>query len=115
MESDNQIAEYVQISVSPAYNKRDTEIAETVLNTLKSHTSVPVEKIKIKVENGIVTLEGEAEWNFHRIIAKTAIEYLAGVRYVINLISLRPKLIASDIERKINFAFNRSTKLTLVR
>lgn len=53
------IAEDIQIGVSPAYNKTDAEIAEGVLNGLKWNTAVQEEKIKIKVENGYVTLEGK--------------------------------------------------------
>ena len=105
------IAEDIQIGVSPAYNKPDTEIAEAVLNALKWHTVVQEEKLKIKVENGNVTLEGEVEWEFQRINAKTAIENIAGVRSVINLITVKPKIAASDIERKISAAFHRNATI----
>ena len=105
------IAEDIQIGVSPAYNKTDTEIAEAVLNALKWHTAVQEEKIKIKVENGNVTLEGEVEWEFQRNNAKTAIENLTGVRSVFNLITVKPKITPSDIQQKINAAFHRSATI----
>ena len=53
------IAEDIQIGVSPVFRKNDTEIAESVLNALKWHSAVPEEKVNVKVEDGIVTLEGE--------------------------------------------------------
>ena len=105
------IAEDIQIGVSPAYNKTDTEIAEAVLNALKWHTAVQEEKIKIKVENGNVTLEGEVEWEYQRNNAKTAIENLTGVRSVFNLITVKPKITASDIQQKISSAFHRSATI----
>jgi osmotically-inducible protein OsmY len=105
------VAEDIQIGVSPAYNKTDTEIAEAVLNALKWHTAVQEEQIKIKVENGVVTLDGEVEWDFQRTNAKAAIENLTGVRAVYNLISLKPKITASDIEQKIKAAFQRSASI----
>lgn len=105
------IAEDIQIGVSPAYNKTDAEIAEAVLNALKWHTAVQEEKIKIKVENGNVTLDGEVEWEYHRTNAKTAIENLTGVRSVFNLITVKPKIAASDIEQKISAAFHRSATI----
>ncbi|WP_026898264.1 BON domain-containing protein [Daejeonella oryzae] len=105
------IAEDIQIGISPAYHKSDTEIAEAVLNALKWHTAVQDEKIKIKVENGIVKLEGEVEWEFQRNKAKTAIENLNGVRSVINLISIKPKVSPKDIEQKISAAFHRSATI----
>src|SRR5574337_221263 len=60
------IAEDIQIGVSPALEKTDVDIAESVVNALKWHSAVPDERIKVKVENGIVTLEGEVEWEYQR-------------------------------------------------
>jgi osmotically-inducible protein OsmY len=105
------IAEDIQIGVSPAYSKTDTEIAEAVINALKWHTAVQEEKIKIRVENGNVRLDGEVEWEFQRINAKAAIENLTGVRTVVNLISIKPKITASDIQQKISSAFQRNATI----
>ena len=105
------IAEDIQIRVSPAYKKSDAEIAQAALNALKWHAAVQDEKIKIKVEDGVVTLDGEVEWDFQRASAKSALENLAGVRGVYNLVALRPKIAASDVERKIRAAFQRSATI----
>ena len=105
------IAEDIQIGVSPAYNKTDAEIAEAVLNALKWHTAVQEEKIKIKVENGNVTLEGEVEWEYQRNNVRTAIENITGVRSVYNLITVKPKITASEIQQKISAAFQRSATI----
>ena len=105
------IAEDIQIGVSPVYNKTDTEIAEAVLNALKWHSAVKEEKIKIKVENGNVRLEGELEWEFQRKNAERAIENLTGVRSVMNLITVKPKVTASVIKQKITDAFERSATI----
>lgn len=102
------IAEDIQVGISPTLRKTDTEIAEAVLNALKWHTAVQDEKIKIKVEDGIVRLEGEVDWEYQRKNAKKAVENLTGVRSVLNLITLKPQVIAADIESKINAAFHRS-------
>ena len=76
------VAEDIQVGVSPVYSKTDTEIAQAVLNALKWHSAVQEEKIKIKVENGNVKLEGEVEWEYQRNNVKTAIENLqVYVRY----------------------------------
>jgi osmotically-inducible protein OsmY len=105
------IAEDIQIGVSPTYRKTDTEIAEAVLNALKWHSAVSEEKIKIKVEDGIVRLEGEVEWEYQSKNAKSSIENLLGVRTVLNLIRVKPKVTAHDIEQKINAAFFRSATI----
>src|SRR5688572_12693291 len=78
------IAEDLHIGLSALNKRTDTEIAEAALNALKWHTSIPDEKIKIKVDDGIITLEGEAQWAFQREAAGNALANLAGVRSIIN-------------------------------
>jgi len=105
------IAEDIQIGVSPSYRKTDAEIADAILNALKWNTAVQAEKIKIKVEDGIVTLDGEAEWDFQRSSASSSIENLAGVKSVNNLITLKPKVSITDVEKQITSAFHRSATI----
>jgi VCBS repeat-containing protein len=105
------IAEDIQIGVSPVYRKTDTEIAEAVFNALKWHSAVPEEKVKIKVEDGIVTLEGELEWEYQRMNARTAIQNLSGVRSVTNLITIKPNLNPFELEQKITEAFRRNATI----
>lgn len=105
------VAEDIQVGDSPLFHKTDTEIAEAVLNALKWHTAVKEDKIKIKVEDGNVKLEGEVEWEYQRVAAKTAIQYLSGVRSITNLITVKPSIKAEDIKQKISSAFHRSANV----
>ena len=66
------------------------------------------EKIKIKVEEGIVKLEGEVEWEYQKTNASFAIQNLTGIRSIINLITVKPKISPADIKQKISLAFHRS-------
>src|SRR4249919_291240 len=43
------IAEEIQVGVSPAFRRTDTEIAAQILNALKWHTAVDETKIKVRV------------------------------------------------------------------
>jgi len=105
------VAEDIEVKLVSGTKKNDTEVAETVLNTLKWHSAVEENKIKIKVENGWVTLEGEVEWEFQRNAAKTAIEGLTGVLGIFNNIKIKPTITATDIKQKINSAFHRSATI----
>src|ERR1700739_2610509 len=60
------VAEDIEVQISMAHKKNDTEIAEAILNALKWHSAIMEDKIKVKVENGWVTLEGEVEWEFQK-------------------------------------------------
>jgi osmotically-inducible protein OsmY len=105
------IAEDIQIDISLPDRKTDADVAGAVVNALKWHSAVREEKIKIKVEDGIVRLEGEVEWEYQRTSAKSAIENLAGVRGVINLITVKPRITPSEIQQKISSAFHRSATI----
>lgn len=105
------VAEDIEVKVKDAWIKNDAELAEAVLNALKWNSSVREEKIKVKVENGWVTLEGEAEWEFQRSSAKTAVRNLLGVRGITNNIKVNPSVDAVDVRRKINAALHRSASL----
>lgn len=105
------VAMDIEVGISPVYRRTDTEIATAVLDALKWHAAVQEEKIKIKVEDGNVKLEGEVEWEYQRNMVATAIENLAGVRMVTNLIRVKPKISPSDVQKKINAAFHRSATI----
>jgi osmotically-inducible protein OsmY len=105
------VAEDIQVGTSPSYNKSDTEIAEAVVNALKWHTAVMEDRLRIKVEKGFVTLEGEVEWEYQRTAAKSAIENLTGIKMVYNFITVKPRVTAADLKSKINAALQRSAQI----
>ena len=105
------IAEDIHVRVLPGFQKTDAEIAEAVVNALKWNSAVQDEKIKIKVEDGNVKLEGEVEWEYQRSNIRSSIEKLAGVRSVVNLITIKPKTTPSEIQQQIKAAFERSATI----
>lgn len=105
------VAEGLQVGVSPAFHRTDAEIADFVVKALKWNTAVPDEKIKVKVEDGVVTLNGEVDWEYQRSMARTAIENIAGIRKINNFIAIKPKANPVDVKKKIMAAFHRSASL----
>lgn len=105
------VAEDMEVKVSGSGKKNDTEIAEAVLNELKWHSSVDADKIKIKVEDGWVTMEGEIDWEFQRRAIHNVVENLLGVSGIIDNIKVIPTLRSKDIKQKINAAFHRSATI----
>ncbi|HEY0031281.1 MAG TPA: BON domain-containing protein [Bacteroidia bacterium] len=102
------VAEDIEVEPVSDGIKNDTEIAEAVMHALKWNSAVQEEKIKVKVENGWVTLEGEVQWEFQRNTIKAAVEPLVGVVGISNYIDIRPEVKAEDVKRQINSAFHRS-------
>nr|WP_315250681.1 BON domain-containing protein [uncultured Flavobacterium sp.] len=93
------VVEKIEVKYSNGYTKTDNEIATEVLKALSDSWSVPDDKVKVKVENGMVTLDGELPWNYQREAAKTAVIYLSGVKSVINSIKIKSE-VHDAIEKK---------------
>ena len=102
------IAEDIQIGVSPSFKRTDADIAATVLDALKWHSTVPHENIIVKVEDGEVLLEGEVDWQYQSAAARNAIIAIIGVRNVQNNIRVKPKVALPDIKARINEALQRA-------
>ncbi|MBL7696904.1 MAG: BON domain-containing protein [Chitinophagaceae bacterium] len=109
------LAESLQVGLSPLYQKSDSDIAESVLSALKQHTSIPDENIKVKVEDGIVTLEGLVDWNYQRKIAEQALEGLAGVRGIVDNLIIKSVASSENIKKRIKEAFHRQATLDASR
>ena len=71
------------------YNRDDSDLANEVLNAYKWNREIPNDKVKVKVENGWITLEGELSWNYQREAAKKLIKNLIGIKGVTNLITIK--------------------------
>jgi osmotically-inducible protein OsmY len=105
------VAEDIQVGVSPSFRKTDAEIAEAVVFALRWNTTIPDEKIKIRVEDGVVSLDGEVEWNYQRSAAENAIEKLTGVRRINNYIKINPSVKPNNVKQKITAAFVRNATI----
>jgi osmotically-inducible protein OsmY len=105
------VAVDMEVRIGTEGKRTDTEIAQAVMNSLKWHTAVREDKIKAKVEDGWVTLEGEVEWKFQKDAAENAANNLMGVKGINNFISIKPKIEAKDIKNRIKTALQRSASL----
>jgi osmotically-inducible protein OsmY len=93
--------------------RTDTDIAQAVLRALEWDIAVPHEKIKARVDNGWVTLEGDAALQFQRAAAENAVRRLSGVRGVTNqiLLQVRPSVKPAEVKDRIEAALRRSAEI----
>jgi osmotically-inducible protein OsmY len=104
------IAEDLKVKL-PDFNERtDTDVAQSALNFLAWNLAVPRDQVKVKVENGWITLTGEVDWYFQKKAAVNAVRFLMGVKGVTNLIALklRETSNAAEIKTTIENAFKRT-------
>lgn len=65
-------------------------MAAKVRNAIKWNWEIPDGMIKVKVEEGWITLEGELEWNHQKDAAQKSIKNLIGVKGLNNNITIKP-------------------------
>ena len=109
------VADDLQVKLRPANSRSDTDVALAAVNVLKWDMEVPDDKIKVKVVNGWVTLEGHAEWHFQKAAAERAVRFLTGVKGVTSLIAISPKVSPTDVMKRIEDAIKRSAELDAKR
>ena len=86
------VVEKIDVKFDSAWAKiDDTKIANDVLNAIEWNWKIPNDKVKVKVEKGWITLDGELNWNFQREAANEAVKSLSGVIGVTNNITLKPE------------------------
>ena len=105
------VAEDIEVKYSDSLLKNDTEIAEAILTALKWHSAINEEKIKVKVEDGVVTLDGEVDWEFQRNSAVMQIENLIGVKRIVNNVTIKTGILPKELKQKVNSAFHRSATI----
>ncbi|MFD2935170.1 BON domain-containing protein [Spirosoma flavum] len=93
------VVEKIAIHFGNTDKTGDNEIASELLSAFKWSWEVPDDKVKVKVEAGWVTLDGELHWNYQREAAKKAVNNLVGVKGVTNNIRIKTES-ADEVEKK---------------
>jgi osmotically-inducible protein OsmY len=102
-----EVTEDIEVKVPSNKRRNDTEITQAIVNAfiivnaLKWQSAIPEDRIKIKVENAWVTLDGYVEWDYQRNSAKHAIENLQGIIGITNNIKVKPSLTPSEVKENI--------------
>jgi osmotically-inducible protein OsmY len=105
------LVEKIEIKMESSAKNGDTEIAKDVLDSFKWNWEIPKDKVKVKVEKGWVTLEGELEWNYQKEAAKRSVNNIIGVKAVTNKITIKSET-HDEIEKKdIEYALVRNSSL----
>lgn len=105
------VADEVDVKIASGAKRNDEEIANACVSALKHNALVPDEKIKVIVNSGRVTLEGEVEWHFQEEAALNSVRYLTGVLGVTNSIKIKTRVSPIDVKDKIKAAFHRSAEI----
>ena len=109
------VANNIEVRIPIIHRRPDPDIARDAVEAIKRELPYSWEEIKVIVEDGLITLEGEVEWHYQRERAEEAVQNLRGVRGVINLIKVRPRVAPVEIKRKIEEALRRAAEIDASR
>jgi osmotically-inducible protein OsmY len=105
------VAEELQVRLPDSLKLPDEDIARVVVNVLEWNVLVPHHRVKVKVQDGLVTLSGEVDWGYQKFAAEEAVRYLMGVVWFSNQITVKPTVKPQDTKDKIVSAFQRNALL----
>lgn len=97
----------LDVKLAFGHQRSDFEIAEMAEIALRWHSEIPSDRIRVCVENGWITLDGEVDWEFQRRAAELAVHSLTGVVGVANRIKLKACATPADIATRIRDALGR--------
>jgi len=100
----------IEVRLPVTSERNDTDIAAAAVRALEWDAFVPVEKLDVTVSKGWVTLQGEVEWQYQKQDAERVVRRLSGVKGVVNLINVKPRVTPSEIKQKIEQALLRSVE-----
>jgi osmotically-inducible protein OsmY len=99
------------IEVKLATERTDPDIAAAAVHALEWDAFIPSDKVKVTVSKGWVTLRGEVEWQYQKEDAERVVRRLAGVKGVTNLVTVKPRVTASELKKKIEDALVRNAEI----
>lgn len=97
----------LEVRLASSSQRPDPDIARAAVSALEWNASVPNDRIRVKVENGWVTLEGDVDFYFQREAAERAVRTLWGVKGVTNLITVQAAPTGADVKQRIMQALQR--------
>lgn len=97
--------------VLPDIDRRsDADIARAAQDVLAWNTSIPQRKIKASVKHGWVVLSGSVEWEYQSRAAESALRNLVGIRGLVNLVEIKPRIEPRDVTCQIEAALRRRSR-----
>jgi osmotically-inducible protein OsmY len=103
------VANDIEVKLSSA--RTDPEIARDIIHDIESHVTLPADRIKVTVRNGWVTLEGDVDWQYQRVLAESSARKIKGVVGVTNNVQVKPSISPAEVKTLIEEALKRSAEV----
>jgi len=105
------VANDIEVRLPSVDARPDPEIAREAVQALSTALPISGEKFTVTVKGGWLTLEGEAEWQYQRERAESAVRGIRGVKGISNLIRMQAKAPVATVKKMIEDALKRSAEI----
>jgi osmotically-inducible protein OsmY len=108
------VGEDIKVSLPSSYKRADEDITRLATNVLDWNVWVPRDRVKVRVQDGWITLTGDVDYYYQKEHAETAVRYLIGIAGIINSITIKPPVPAVkafEVENYIQEALRRNARL----
>jgi osmotically-inducible protein OsmY len=105
------IAERIDVRYSSDKKTADDEIARRAVHILEWYGVLPEETVRVTVQKGWLTLDGQVNWHYQKKAAEDAVHKLSGVVGITNNIAIAHSVQPSDIQKKIEDALRRRAEV----
>ncbi|OWT74692.1 MULTISPECIES: BON domain-containing protein [unclassified Achromobacter] len=105
------LAQELEVRLSPSVQTEDDQLARRVVDMLAWDSTVPADKIQVKVQNAWVTLGGTVDWDYQRRSCESTVRRLAGIRGIVNDVKVREHVHTGDLRSSVDKALQRSAEI----
>lgn len=109
------VSDELEVQVPGDCARTDTDIARAALEALSWNVNVRDDRVKVQVDHGFVTLQGELNYQFQKEAAGAAVRHLIGVTGVANELTVKPSVPDAAIKERIEKAILRAAQLDASR
>jgi osmotically-inducible protein OsmY len=105
------LAENIEVRYPYQNKTADDQIAKRANDILNWDVLVPENAIDVLVQDGWVTLSGNADWYYQKTAAEDDVRKLSGVRGITNKIAIKPRIDSANVKNKIELALKRHAEV----
>lgn len=105
------VVDEVTVKLPGSFKVADEEIGLAAVQAIESNSSVPRNRVRVRVQDASVTLTGEVDRAFQMEAAEESVRHLRGVAWISNQITIKPPVEPVDLKVKIESAFRRNAML----
>jgi osmotically-inducible protein OsmY len=105
------LADDLKVRYASDAKTADHEIARRIVDMLAWSAVVPEGSVRVKVEQGWVTLTGNVDWQYQSRAARKIAATISGVTHVVDCIQVGNSVSVADVRQRIEEALRRQADL----